>query len=145
MATKSSNYSTLRPNRQFLQLAKWALVVAVIWIITILVREVEFVNKFNGSLNHENNTKMLYKVFDFANPEPTLSLSNDDEILVDISQTQDLHIQQDLSFTINDGIIIGNKERDCGLPTSCDTNHFAVHLFTGKDNTIYPKLCIDSQ
>ncbi|XP_054163875.1 protein O-linked-mannose beta-1,2-N-acetylglucosaminyltransferase 1-like, partial [Oppia nitens] len=124
MGVKLSGHSGLNLNRQFLYIAKWALLGAVIWIITILIREVEFVHKIN---------------------EPTASAPNEDEVLVDISQTADLLFPQDLSFTINEGIKIGDKVPNCGLPLSCDSNHFAVHLFTGKDNQIFPKLCIDGQ
>jgi hypothetical protein len=70
---------------------------------------------------------------------------NDDELFLDISQTVDLPFQQDLSFSIGDGIKSGQKVVNCGLPVICRSNQFAVHLFTGRDNQIYPKLCIDGQ
>ncbi|CAG2109856.1 unnamed protein product [Medioppia subpectinata] len=122
MVKKWSLYMTAKPGLQFLYWAKWALAVIIVWIITLLVREVEFTHQIN---------------------EPTVAAPNDDEIFLDISQTVDLPFQQDLSFSISDGIKSGKKVANCGLPMVCQNNQFAVHLFTGRDNQIYPKLCID--
>lgn len=77
--------------------------------------------------------------------DPPVAAVNDNELFLDISQTVELPFQQDLSFTVGEGIKSGEKVLNCGLPVSCETNQFAVHLFSGKDNQIYPRLCIDGK
>lgn len=77
--------------------------------------------------------------------DPPVVTANDDELSLDISQTVALPLQHDFSFTIGDGIKSGDVVPNCGLPVACSADQFAVHLFTGKDNTIYPKLCIDGK
>lgn len=37
----------------------------------------------------------------------------------------------------------GNRVANCGLPAPCAGDHIAVHLFSGKDNTAGPRMCID--
>jgi len=42
-------------------------------------------------------------------------------------------------------IAVGTMVRNCGLPHSCKTNEFAVHVYTGKDNNDEPKICVDGK
>jgi hypothetical protein len=87
-----------------------------------------------------NSVTELYHSTDLSAYVP-----NEDELFLDVSQTVDLPFQQDLSFSISDGIKSGDKVPNCGLSHGCRSNEFAVHLFTGKDNQLYPKLCIDGK
>lgn len=39
-------------------------------------------------------------------------------------------------------VVTGEKVENCGLPSPCDTDSVAVHLFSGKENTAGPRMCI---
>lgn len=43
----------------------------------------------------------------------------------------------------NANVAGGNAVSNCGMPEKCDADHIAVHMFTGKDNTAGPRMCID--
>lgn len=33
----------------------------------------------------------------------------------------------------------------CGLPEPCAKDEFAVHIYTGKDTKMHPKICVDGK
>lgn len=48
-------------------------------------------------------------------------------------------------FWVSDGIQVSSFVDNCGLSHDCPKDHFSVHLFTGRDNHEYPKLCVDGK
>lgn len=42
-------------------------------------------------------------------------------------------------------LVVGSVINNCGLPTRCQGNEFAVHVYTGKDATDEPKICVDGK
>ncbi|RWS06178.1 protein O-linked-mannose beta-1:2-N-acetylglucosaminyltransferase 1-like isoform X3, partial [Dinothrombium tinctorium] len=46
---------------------------------------------------------------------------------------------------VNAGIQIGHHSKDCGLSFSCSSDEFSAYIFTGFENKIYPKLCLDGK
>lgn len=44
-----------------------------------------------------------------------------------------------------DRIVTSKYVKDCGLREACKANEFAVHVYTGKDRTDEPKICVDGR
>ena len=44
-----------------------------------------------------------------------------------------------------DKIMVNEVVENCGLEESCKENEFAVHVYTGKNEADYPKICVDGQ
>jgi len=39
----------------------------------------------------------------------------------------------------------GASFSNCGLPKDCSPNEFAVHVYSGKENTEMPRICINGK
>ena len=43
------------------------------------------------------------------------------------------------------GVRVQSFLDNCGLNHDCPNDHFSIHLFTGFEDKIYPKLCVDGK
>lgn len=49
------------------------------------------------------------------------------------------------TISLNRGIRALKYEPHCGLPKSCPSGEFSIHVYTGKDHSDHPKLCVDGK